>query len=154
MLSWPHKLSINYYLYYYLYYYKLPIISIHWQVIHSILSYSSKSILSYLINAVNGPWEAFWNQVPLCMFACSIHSFIHSGYFYSASSSPLLLIGAPDTARIGAIHKVRHARGGGGPRMCDSLWQGEGSRAYDVMLIHFLSYIWNMKFKVMFNFLM
>src|SRR6218665_561618 len=27
-------------------------------------------------------------------------SFIHSGYFYSASSSPLLLRGAPDTARI------------------------------------------------------
>jgi len=30
----------------------------------------------------------------------SIRSFIHSGYFYSASSSPLLLSGAPDTARI------------------------------------------------------
>src|SRR6218665_916827 len=28
------------------------------------------------------------------------HSFIHSGYFYSASSSPLLLRGAPDTAWI------------------------------------------------------
>src|SRR6218665_2352577 len=28
------------------------------------------------------------------------HSFIHSGYFYSASPSPLLLRGAPDTARI------------------------------------------------------
>jgi len=28
------------------------------------------------------------------------NSFIHSGYFYSASSSPLLLRGAPDTARI------------------------------------------------------
>jgi len=26
--------------------------------------------------------------------------FIHSGYFYSASSSPLLLRRAPDTARI------------------------------------------------------
>ena len=25
---------------------------------------------------------------------------------------------------IGAVHKVRHARGG--PRRCDSLWQGEG----------------------------
>ena len=24
-----------------------------------------------------------------------VHSFIHSGYFYSTSSSPLLLIGAP-----------------------------------------------------------
>src|SRR6218665_589634 len=29
-----------------------------------------------------------------------IHSFIHSGHFYSASSSPLLLRSAPDTALI------------------------------------------------------
>src|SRR6218665_1130815 len=29
-----------------------------------------------------------------------IHSFIHSGYFYSTSSSPLLLRSAPDKARI------------------------------------------------------
>jgi len=29
-----------------------------------------------------------------------ISSFIHSGYFYSASSSPLLLRSAPDKARI------------------------------------------------------
>ena len=28
------------------------------------------------------------------------YSFVHSGYFYSASSSPLLLRGNPDTARI------------------------------------------------------
>jgi len=28
------------------------------------------------------------------------YSFIHSGYFYSASSSPLLFRGAPDTARL------------------------------------------------------
>jgi len=34
----------------------------------------------------------------------------------------------------GAVHKVRRARGGGGPRRCDSLWQG-GSRACDVTLI-------------------
>src|SRR6218665_2016499 len=34
-------------------------------------------------------------------YLCScIHSFIHSGYFYSASSSSLLLRGPPDTARI------------------------------------------------------
>src|SRR6218665_221103 len=32
---------------------------------------------------------------------CNVqHSFIHSGLFYSVSSSPLLLTGAPDTARI------------------------------------------------------
>src|SRR6218665_1914698 len=29
-----------------------------------------------------------------------LSSFIHSGYFYSASSSPLLLRGAPETARV------------------------------------------------------
>src|SRR6218665_3205316 len=32
--------------------------------------------------------------------ADNIHSFIHSGHFYSAPSSPLLLRGAPDTAQI------------------------------------------------------
>jgi len=26
--------------------------------------------------------------------------------------------------RYGAVHKVRHARAGGGPRRCDSLWEG------------------------------
>ena len=31
---------------------------------------------------------------------CRNYSFIHSGYFYSASSSPLLLRSAPDTAEI------------------------------------------------------
>src|SRR6218665_884182 len=29
-----------------------------------------------------------------------LYSFIHSGYIYSTSSSPLLLRGAPDTAQI------------------------------------------------------
>ena len=29
-----------------------------------------------------------------------IYLFIHSGFFYSASSGPLLVRGAPDTARI------------------------------------------------------
>ena len=33
------------------------------------------------------------------VFLLAPHSFIHSDYFYSASSSPLLLRGAPDTAR-------------------------------------------------------
>src|SRR6218665_1893619 len=38
----------------------------------------------------------------LCITQCTYwtppHSFIHSFYFYSSSSSPLLLRGAPDTA--------------------------------------------------------
>src|SRR6218665_1922624 len=37
---------------------------------------------------------------PLWTIMTRKHSFIHSGYFYSTSSSPLLLRGAPDTARI------------------------------------------------------
>src|SRR6218665_1743144 len=42
----------------------------------------------------------------VCVLVCQsisnsiIHSCIHSGYFYSASSSPLLLSSALDTARI------------------------------------------------------
>src|SRR6218665_3290370 len=38
-----------------------------------------------------------------CSMDCKyflVHSFIHSGYFYSASSSPLLFRGTTDTARI------------------------------------------------------
>jgi len=34
------------------------------------------------------------------LLATDSEMFIHSGYFYSVSSSPLLLRGAPDTARI------------------------------------------------------
>jgi len=41
------------------------------------------------------------------MTGFSTHSFIHSGHFYSASSSPLLLRGAPDTARMSFTPK-RH----------------------------------------------
>ena len=55
----------------------------------------------------------------------------------------------------GAVHKVRHARGEGvreGVTACDR--GGGQARVCDVTLINFLSYIWNMKFKVMFNFLL
>jgi len=56
---------------------------------------------------------------------------------------------------FGAVHKVRHTRGGGGSRRCDSLWQGEwGQERVTSRLYKFLSYILNMKFKVMFNFLL
>ena len=49
-----------------------------------------------------------WKTTDYCMHADDevwstdnhFHSFVHSGYFYSASSSPLLLRAAPDTARI------------------------------------------------------
>src|SRR6218665_1385494 len=39
----------------------------------------------------------------------AFHSFIHSGHFYSAPSSPLLLRGAPVIARIGLLHRVFHS---------------------------------------------
>src|SRR6218665_1456816 len=47
----------------------------------------------------------------LCMHVYSfIHSFIHSGHFYSASSSPLLLRGAPDhsTDTVSEFHAEEH----------------------------------------------
>src|SRR6218665_1761083 len=41
---------------------------------------------------------------------CYIHSFIHSGHFYSAPSSPLLLRGAPDycTDTVSEFHAEAH----------------------------------------------
>ena len=41
---------------------------------------------------------------------CYIHSFIHSGHFYSAPSSPLLLRGAPDYSMdtVSEFHPEAH----------------------------------------------
>src|SRR6218665_677058 len=47
----------------------------------------------------------------LCRYLYSfIHSFIHSGHFYSAPSSPLLLRGAPDysTDTVSEFHAEAH----------------------------------------------
>ena len=56
---------------------------------------------------------------------------------------------------FGAVHKVRHARGG---RESKKVWQfvkeGGGQEHVTSRLYKFLSYIWNMKFKVMINFLL
>ena len=43
------------------------------------------------------------------MYVC-VYSFIHSGHFYSASSSPLLLRGAPDysTNTVSEFHAAAH----------------------------------------------
>ena len=50
----------------------------------------------------------------------------------------------------GAVHKVRHARGGS--RRCDSLWQGRGvSKSMWRHTFTNFSYIWNLKLKVMFR---
>ena len=55
----------------------------------------------------------------------------------------------------GASIKYVTLEGGGGPRSCDSLWQeGGGKEHVTSHLYFFLSYIRNMKFKVMFNLLM
>ena len=50
---------------------------------------------------------------------------------------------------IWAFHKVRHTRGGGGPRRCDSLRQGEGG-PYDGyhMTLHFSNFFTHMKPKI------
>ena len=69
------------------------------------LDWSSLCVSLVVIN-----W-AFWASVKKWQRSTSVqmhwltlctswHSFIHSDYFYSASSSPLLLRIAPDTARI------------------------------------------------------
>src|SRR6218665_602497 len=42
----------------------------------------------------------FYIYIAFCLSRCLIYSFIHSGYFYSATSSPPLLRSASDTARI------------------------------------------------------
>jgi len=48
------------------------------------------------------PFNSYSSHIIYLHFLCTlficvaIYSFIHSGYFYSASSSPLLLKGAPD----------------------------------------------------------
>jgi len=56
----------------------------------------------------------------------------------------------------GAFHKVRHARGeGGGLKRCDSLWQRQGVKGHVMPHFwNFLSYIGNIKLKMMFNFLL
>ena len=41
-------------------------------------------------------------------FRSSLDSFIHSGHFYSAPSSPLPLRGAPDSARMSEFHAEAH----------------------------------------------
>ena len=46
------------------------------------------------------PFRLYWTQLHDSLPDFPFHSFIHSDYFYSASSSPLLLRSAPDTARI------------------------------------------------------
>ena len=70
-------------------------------------TYSMEACLTLRLIRLLG-WTCTHNNislaVPICMYPhwhqCSKPIFIHSGYFYSASSSPLLLRGVPDTARI------------------------------------------------------
>jgi len=52
----------------------------------------------------------------------------HSQFRTTRNAWWLLLFYRPfSTVYSGAVHKVRHARGGkGGPRGCDSLWRGRG----------------------------
>ena len=61
-----------------------------WQMMQCLLDHSQFNMRSNLVLQHN----------LLNLRFISASAFIHSGYFYSASSSPLLLRGAPDTARI------------------------------------------------------
>ena len=60
-------------------------------------------------------------------------SFIHSGYSYSAASSPLLLGGTPDTARIlcRSFTPKRHKQLRVKVLLKVPTWQLEGIRAHD-----------------------
>jgi len=67
---------------------KLNISSVQWR---NMGSDNSSNLTFWLCDLVVRPRPSI---------VLDFHSIIHSGYFYSASSSPLLLRGAPDTARI------------------------------------------------------
>src|SRR6218665_622431 len=45
-------------------------------------------------------------------------AFVRGSFVWKVLSGDLLSVGPTP---FGAVHKVRHARGGGGPRRCDSL---------------------------------
>jgi len=69
-------------------------------------------------------------RVPLCYTCITspyadqiLNDFRFTKLPYGTLSYPALPSGVLFT--LGAVHKVRYARGGGGPRRCDSLWQGE-----------------------------
>ena len=65
---------------------------------------------------------------PICVG--SFVEFFTISLYFVVSSFPLQFF---YLSAMGAVHKVRHARGGGGPRGCDSLWQKEEDpRACDV----------------------
>src|SRR6218665_2666696 len=56
---------------------------------------------SLLLHVVGNSWSNGKRASLRFLFIHSLlFSFIHSGYFYSASASPVLLRGTPDTARI------------------------------------------------------
>jgi len=52
------------------------------------------------VELVTGLWRLCGWECSELFAEVSFHTFIHSRYFYSASSSPLLLRGAPDAAQI------------------------------------------------------
>ena len=78
-----------------------------WRYLHHLLPLASSLMKEYadLILSVlrSGNQEQDWSPD-------LIHSFIHSGHFYSAPSSPLLLRGAPDysTDTVSEFHAEAH----------------------------------------------
>src|SRR6218665_222247 len=78
-------------------------------------AWKDKFIQSFV--SLGGPWAGSVKPLRLmasglCPIPSYVHSLIHSGYLYSASSSPILLRGAPDYS-IDTVSELirRSARG-------------------------------------------
>src|SRR6218665_3055328 len=69
--------------------------------------------------------------------AC-LHSFINSGYFYSASSSPLLLRGAPDYTALKLYHSFIHSIWIFLQRLFKSTTTQRRSRLYSIETVSFI----------------
>src|SRR6218665_3969012 len=87
-------------------------------VLHIDIKYTNKQSMGRKGVGLAFPLKMYCNYMYACTMytfkiqeECSfIHSFIHSGHFYSASSSPLLLRGAPDysTDTVSEFHAEAH----------------------------------------------
>ena len=72
--------------------------------------------VSVLINDTeNVLFDSLYPNIYIFQLGLILHSIRVFSVYYNVSQ--------------GAVHKVRHARGGGGTRKCDSLWQGEWSKS-------------------------
>src|SRR6218665_1673147 len=72
--------------------------------------YRPQELAIFFSSAQNMMGLITWPSYVMC--SIYLHSFIHSGNFYSAPSSPLLLRGAPDysTATASEVHAEAHGQ--------------------------------------------